>query len=149
MTIKNKFKNAKDFLDFIGNNQADFHQMYVKEIYNMGDAEYDDSPLFLYSGYSVIMAYLSDEGFRLNIYDKDFFIRNIRAGIFREAPDSEKSYCFNFLKSKLINSFVQDIHFQENDDGTICSIDLAFKNGQHLHIEHSAIVKGTMCSYIE
>jgi len=84
----------------------------------------------------------------LNIYDKDFFIRNIRGGVFREEPDSEKYSYVYFPGSKLINSFVKDINIKGNDDGTINKIVLEFKNGRKLHMEHSASVCGTMHSYI-
>ena len=142
------FKNAKDFRDFIDQKCPNLNEIYVKEIYNLGDNQYSDSPLFLYSGYSVIMAFLSEEGLNLNVYDKDFFIQHIRGGIFRESPDSENSYSFDFLKSKLINSFVQNLEIKENEDKTFDGIELIFKDGQHLHAEKSKIVSESMCSYL-
>ncbi len=146
MIIKKEFGNASDFHEFIEQNRSEFDKLYVKEIYNSGDAQPFESPLFIYSGYSIIMVYLSEKTLSLNIYDKDFFIRNIRGGIFREEPDSEKFYYVYFPDSKLINCAVEDINITE--EGNINNIDLIFKNGRHLHIEHSVSVKGTMNSYI-
>lgn len=148
MIIKKIFENAKDFRDFIEQNRAGFEKLYVKEIYNSGDAQPEESPLFLYSGYSIIMAFLSEGALSLNIYDKDFFIRHIRGGIFREEPDSENFYYVYFPDSVLIGSAVDDIDITENEDGTIKNIDLDFKNGKRLHAESSSSVNGTMNSYI-
>ena len=84
----------------------------------------------------------------LNIYDKDFFIRNIRGGVFREEPDSEEFYYVYFPGSKLINSFVQDIEIKETENGGIESVDLDFKDGQHLSVNHSDSLKGTMNAFV-
>ena len=89
MILKKEFCTAKDFRNFIEQNSTDFKELYVKEVYNLGDSQYPFSPLFIYSGYSVIMAYLSGGSLSLNIYDKDFFIQHIRGGIFREDADSD------------------------------------------------------------
>ena len=148
MTIKKEFKTAKDLREFVAQNCSDPDKMFVKEVYNLGDTQPEESPLFIYSGYSIIMIYLSDGVLSLNIYDKDFFIRNIRGGIFREEPDSEEFYYVYFPDSKLIGSFIQNIDVMENEDGTIGKAELAFKDGRHLHIEHSGSVNGTMNSYI-
>ncbi|MBE6899745.1 MAG: hypothetical protein E7479_03655 [Ruminococcaceae bacterium] len=148
MIIKKKFGSAKDFREFIEQNRSEFDKLYVKEIYNSGDAQPAESPLFLYSGYSVIMAFLSEGALSLNIYDKDFFIRHIRGRIFREEPDSEKFYYVYFSDSALINCAVDDIDISENEGGTIKNIDLDFKNGKRLHAEASYSVNGTMNSYI-
>lgn len=148
MTVKKKFETAKELREFIEQNRPEFEKMYVKEIYNLGDTQPFESPLFIYSGYSIIMAYLSEENLSLNIYDKDFFIRSIRGGVFREEPDSEKFSYVYFPGSKLINSAVQDIEIKETENGGIESIDLAFKNGQHLSVKHSGSLKGTMCSFV-
>ena len=146
--IKNEFKTAKGLREFIEKNCSDPDKMYVKEVYNLGDAQPEESPLFIYSGYSIIMICLYKEKLSLNVYDKDFFIRRIRGGIFREEPDSEEFYYVYFPDSKLIGSFIQNINVVENDDGTIAKIELVFKDGRHLHIVHSASVSGTMNSYI-
>ena len=148
MIIKKEFSNAQDFREFIKQNSSEFEKMYVKEIYNSGNAQPAESPLFLYSGYSIIMVYLSEKGISLKIYEKDFFIRHIRGGVFREEPDSEEFYYIYFPDSKLINSAVQDINVKENEDGTISKIELVFKNGQNLNVEHSDSIRGTMSSYI-
>ena len=148
MTVKKKFGTAKELREFIEQNRLEFEKMYVKEIYNIGDTQPFESPLFIYSGYSIIMAYLSEGNLSLNIYDKDFFIRSIRGGVFREEPDSEKFSYVYFPGSKLINSAVQDIEIKETENGGIESIDLAFKDGRHLHIERSGLLDGTMNSYI-
>ncbi len=148
MIIKKTFGSAADFRNFIEQNRAEFDKLYVKEIYNSGDAQPEESPLFLYSGYSIIMAFLSEGALSLNIYDKDFFIRHIRGGIFREEPDSEKFYYVYFPDSVLINCAADDIGITENNDGTIKNIDLDFKNGKRLHAESSSSVNGTMNSYI-
>jgi hypothetical protein len=84
----------------------------------------------------------------LNVYDKDFFIRNVRGGIFREEPDSEEFYYVYFPDSKLIGSFIQNIDVKENEDGTVDKVELIFKDGHHLHIEHSEYIEETMNSYI-
>ena len=94
------------------------------------------------------MIYLSDGVLSLNVYDKDFFIQNIRGGIFREEPDSEEFYYVYFPDSKLIGSFIQNIDVKENEDGTTDKVELIFKDGRHLHIEHSGLIDGTMNSYI-
>ncbi len=148
MIIRKTFGNAKDFCDFIEQNRTEFDKLYVKEIYNSGDAQPAESPLFLYSGYSIIMVYLSEGVLSLNIYDKDFFIRHIRGGIFREEPDSEKFCYVYFPDSVLINSAVDGIDINENADGTIKNIDLDFKNGKRLHAESSSALNETMNSYI-
>ena len=122
--------------------------MFVKEVYNLGDNQPYESPLFIYSGYSIIMLYLSDGVLSLNVYDKDFFIQHIRGGIFREEPDSEYFYYVYFPDSKLIGSFIQNIDVKENEDGTVDKVELIFKDGRHLHIEPSGLVNGTMNSYI-
>ena len=134
--------------EFIEKNCSDPDKMYVKEVYNLGDNQPYESPLFIYSGYSIIMLYFSDDVLSLNVYDKDFFIRNIRGGIFREEPDSEEFYYVYFPDSKLIGSFIQNINVEENGDGTIGKVELVFKDGRHLYIEHSDLVLGTMNSYI-
>lgn len=148
MALKKEFCTPKDLRDFIEQNGTDFKDLYVKEVYNLGDSQYPFSPLFLYSGYSVIMAYLSSGVLSINIYDKDFFIQHIRGGIFRESPDSDEAFRFSFTSSKLINDYVRNIDIPESENGTIDKIDLAFKGGKHLHIKHSAITESTMCSYI-
>ncbi len=148
MATKIKFNTAEELCDFIEKNCTGSDKMYVKEIYNVGDTQPSESPLFIYSGYSIIMVYLSEGTLFLNIYEKDFFIRNIRGGVFREEPDSENFYYVYFPDSRLINSFVEDIKVHENENGTINNIDIMFKNGQHLHIGHSDLVSGTMNSYI-
>ncbi|MBR2041485.1 MAG: hypothetical protein IJ945_03850 [Oscillospiraceae bacterium] len=148
MAVKEIFNTSKNFRTFLDKNSADFKDLFVKEVYNIGSAECPESPIFLYSGYSVIMAYLSNVVLSLNIYEKDFFIRNIRGGIFSESPDSEEFYHFSFIKSKLINDYVQSIDIKENDDGTINEIDLLFKNGQCIHVKQSEFVEGTTCSYV-
>lgn len=148
MTVKKNFDTAEELRSFIEQNRSEFDKIYVKEIYNLGDTQPSESPLFIYSGYSIIMAYLSEGTLFLNIYDKDFFIRNIRGGVFREEPDSEKYSYVYFPGSKLINSPVQNIEIQETENGKIKSLDLEFKNGRKLHMEHSASVCGTMHSYI-
>ncbi len=148
MTAKTRFSTANELREFIKQNCSDPEKMYVKEIYNAGDAQPCESPLFIYSGYSIVMVYLSDSGLSLNVYDKDFFIRHIRGGIFREEPDSEEFYYIYFPDSKLINSFIRDINVEENEDGTIGKISLSFKNGQNLVIRHSDSISGTMCTYI-
>ena len=148
MAVKETFNTAKDFRNFLKQNNADFKDLYVKEVYNIGGTEYPESPLFIYSGYSVIMVYLSGGVLSLNIFEKDFFIRHIRAGIFREDPDSEEFYYFSFTNSRLINDYVQNIEVKENADETIDKIDLIFKSGQRLHIKQSELIEGTMCSYI-
>ena len=148
MILKKEFCTAKDFRNFIEQNSTDFKELYVKEVYNLGDSQYPFSPLFIYSGYSVIMAYLSGGSLSLNIYDKDFFIQHIRGGIFREDADSEEAFRFSFTSSKLINDYVQSIDVSEKADGTIDKIDLVFKGEKHLYAEHSALNEGTMCSYI-
>ena len=94
------------------------------------------------------MLYFSDDVLSLNVYDKDFFIRNIRGGIFREESDSGEFYYVYFPDSKLIGSFIQYIEVNENEDGTVGKVELAFKDGRHLHIEHSEYIEGTMNSYI-
>lgn len=146
MTIKKDFHTAKDFREFIKENFSD--RTYVKEVYNLGNNQYRESPLFLYSGYSVIAAHLEKGVLSLRIYEKDFFIRHIRAGIFREEPESNEIFYFDFTKSKLINSFINDITFSENEDGTIEKIELSFKNEKRLLAECSAEAEGTMCSQI-
>lgn len=146
--IKNEFKTAKELREFIEKNCSDQDKMFVKELYNLGDTQPEESPLFIYSGYSIIMVCLSKEKLSLNVYDKDFFIRRVRGGIFREEPDSEEFYYVYFPDSELIGSFVQNINVEEKDDGTIGKIELVFKDGRHLHIEHSDLVLGTMNSYI-
>ena len=148
MADKKDFKTAKDFRDFLQKNCPNPGEIYVKEVYNLGDVQYPYSPLFIYSGYSIIMVYLSKTDISLKVYDKDFFIQHIRAGIFREDPDSEEVYQISFTNARLINSFVQDIEVNEQEDGTVGKIDLIFKNGRHLHIEHSSTKPKTMCSYI-
>ena len=146
--VKKEFKTAKELREFIEKNCSDPDKMYVKEVYNLGDNQPYESPLFIYSGYSIIMLYFSDDVLSLNVYDKDFFIRNIRGGIFREEPDSEEFYYVYFPDSKLIGSFIQNIDVKENEDGTVDKVELIFKDGRHLHIEHSGSVSGTMNSYI-
>ena len=146
--VKNEFKTAKGLREFIEKNCSNPDKMYVKEIYNLGNNQPYESPLFIYSGYSVIMFYLFDGTLSLNVYEKDFFIRHIRGGIFREDPDSEEFYYVYFPDSKLIGSFVQNIDVEENEDGTVGKLELIFKDGKHLHIERSASVGGTMNSYI-
>ena len=146
--VKKEFKTAKELREFIEKNRTEFDKLYVKEIYNSGDAQPAESPLFLYSGYSIIMVYLLEGVLSLNIYDKDFFIRNIRGGIFREEPESGEFYYVYFPDSVLINCAVDDIAITENEDGTIKNIDLDFKNGKRLHAEASSSVNGTMNSYI-
>ena len=148
MTIKKEFKTAKELREFIAQNCSDPEKMYVKEVYNLGNNQPYESPLFIYSGYSIIMLYLSDGVLSLNVYDKDFFIRNIRGGIFREEPDSEEFYYVYFPDSKLIGSFIQNIDVKENEDGTTDKVELIFKDGRHLHIEHSEYIEETMNSYI-
>jgi hypothetical protein len=140
------FRTAKDLRAFIEKNCPDLSKIYVKEIYNPCENQYSVSPLFLYSGYSVIMAYLSEEGLSLKTYDKDFFIQHIRGGIFCESPDSDEIYHISFPHAKLINSFVQKIDVQESEDKAVARIDLAFKNGLHLCAEPSP--SGKMNSYI-
>ena len=146
--VKKEFKTAKELREFIEKNCSDPDKMYVKEVYNLGDNQPYESPLFIYSGYSIIMLYFSDDVLSLNVYDKDFFIRNIRGGIFREEPDSGEFYYVYFPDSVLINCAVDDIAITENEDGTIGKVELAFKDGRHLHIEHSEYIEGTMNSYI-
>lgn len=148
MKVKKKFDKAEELRSFIEQNRSEFDKIYVKEIYNLGDTQPSESPLFIYSGYSIIMAYLSEGTLFLNIYDKDFFIRSIRGGVFREEPDSEKYSYVYFPGSKLINSPVQNIEIQETENGRIKSLDLAFINGQHLSVNHSDSLKGTMNSFI-
>ena len=75
------------------------------------------------------MFYLFDGTLALNVYEKDFFIRHIRGGIFREDPDSEEFYYVYFPDSKLIGSFVQNIDVEENEDGTVGKLELIFKDG--------------------
>ena len=145
---KKEFKTAKELREFIEKNCSDPDKMYVKEVYNLGDNQPYESPLFIYSGYSIIMLYFSDDVLSLNVYDKDFFIRNIRGGIFREEPDSEEFYYVYFPDSKLIGSFIQNIDVKENEDGTTDKVELVFKDGRNLNIEHSGSVSGTMNSYI-
>ena len=146
--VKKEFKTAKELREFIEKNCSDPDKMYVKEVYNLGDTQPYESPLFIYSGYSIIMLYLSDGVLSLNVYDKDFFIRNIRGGIFREEPESGEFYYVYFPDSVLINCAVDDIAITENEDGTIKNIDLDFKDGRYLHIERSEYIEGTMNSYI-
>ena len=146
--VKKEFKTAKELREFIEKNCSDPDKMYVKEVYNLGDNQPYESPLFIYSGYSIIMLYFSDDVLSLNVYDKDFFIRNIRGGIFREEPDSGEFYYVYFPDSKLIGSFIQNIDVKENEDGTVDKVELVFKDGRHLNIEHSGSVSGTMNSYI-
>ena len=148
MVLKKELCTANDLRDFIAQNSADFKDLYVKEVYNLGDFQYPFSPLFIYSGYSVIMAYLSGGVLSLSIYDKDFFIQHIRGGMFREEPDSEEIYRFNFTSSKLINDYVKNIDIEEIDGGAIGRIELVFKGGKSLHAEHSELTRGTMYSYI-
>ena len=145
---KKEFKTAKELREFIEKNCSDPDKMYVKEVYNLGDTQPAESPLFIYSGYSIIMLYLSKNSLSLKVYDKDFFIRHIRGGIFREEPDSEEFYYVYFPDSKLIGSFIQNIDVEENEDGTIGKVELIFKDGRHLHIEHSDLIEETMNSYI-
>ena len=148
MEAMNEFKTSRDFCDFLQKNFPDHGEIYVKEVYNTGDGQDSESPLFLYSGYSIIMAYLSEGGLSLKVYDKDFFIQHIRGGIFRESPDSDDFYYISFTKAKLINSFVQNIDTMEYENGGIACVVITFKDGRKLHIEHSPLVKGTMRSYI-
>ena len=148
MTIKKEFKTAKDLREFVAQNCSDPDKMFVKEVYNLGDTQPEESPLFIYSGYSIIMIYLSGGVLSLNVYDKDFFIQHIRGGIFREEPDSEEFYYVYFPDSKLIGSFIQNIDVKENEDGTVDKVELIFKDGRHLNIEHSGLIDGTMNSYI-
>lgn len=142
------FRTAKDLRAFIEKNCPDLSKIYVKEIYNPCENQYSDSPLFLYSGYSVIMAYLSEEGLSLKTYDKDFFIQHIRGGIFRENPDSEEFFYLNFPKARLINSYVENINIEENENGNISKIKLVFENGKNLYTGISSSVPGTMSSSI-
>ncbi len=148
MTIKKEFKTVKDLREFVTQNCSDPDKMFVKEVYNLGDTQPEESPLFIYSGYSIIMIYLSNGVLSLNIYDKDFFIQHIRGGIFRGEPDSEEFYYVYFPDSKLIGSFIQNIDVKENEDGTTDKVELIFKDGRHLHIERSDLIEGTMNSYI-
>ncbi len=148
MTIKKEFKTAKDLREFIAQNCSDPDKMFVKEIYNLGETQPCESPLFIYSGYSIIMIYLWKGTLSLKVYDKDFFIQHIRGGIFREEPDSEEFYYVYFPDSKLIGSFIQNTEAEENEDGTIGKVELVFKDGRHLHIERSGLIEGTMNSYI-
>lgn len=147
MTVKKEFFMAKNFRDFIEQHRSDSEELYIKEIYNLGDAEYPYSPLFLYSGYSVLMAHLSEGELILNIYEKDFFIRHIHGGKFREDPDSEE-YLFDFTSAKLINDYVLSIDVWEDRDGAIDKIELEFKGGKFLYLENSDYIRGNMCSYI-
>ena len=148
MADKKEFKTAKEFCEFIKQNCPDIKQLYVKEVYNLGDSQYLENPLFLYSGYSIIMIYLSDNGISLKIYDKDFFIQHIRCGVFREDPDSAEYYHISFPNAKLINSFAKDFNVTEDEDQTVKSIELSFKNGKQLHIERSCSPYVNMHSYI-
>ena len=148
MTIRKEFHNAEEFRRFLEENFSGADKLYVKEIYNSGEDKYCESPLFIYSGYSIIMAYLSEGVLSVNIYEKDLFIRSIRGGIFRGEPDSREFYYVNFTSSELINSFAEEINIKERDDGKIDSLELIFKNGQHLHIENSSSKAGTMCSFL-
>ena len=143
-----EFKTANDFREFLQKNCPNPGEIYVKEVYNTGENQYPESPLFIYSGYSIIMIYLSETGISLKTYDKDFFIQHIRGGFFREDPDSEEIYSISFPHAKLINSFVEEIDIDESEEKTLFRIDLAFKNGQHLCAEPSSSVPGTMTSYI-
>ncbi len=148
MIIKKEFHKAEEFRRFLEENSSAFDKLYVKEIYNSGEAQHCDAPLFIYSGYSIIMAYLSDGVLSMNIYEKDFFVRNIRCGIFREEPHSEEFYYFNFTSSRLINSFSEEINIKERADGSIDNIEISFKNGQNLRIGNSQKLPGTMCSLL-
>ena len=146
MSAKNEFKTAVELRAFIDKAFPNPGEIYVKEVYNLGNAQYSDSPLFIYSGYSIIMVYLYDDKIALSTYDKDFFIQHIRGGIFRENSDSDEFYYFSFPHAKLINSFVQNIEVKESEEGSIEEIKLIFKNGQELNIGHSDSVIGTMRS---
>ena len=148
MATRNEFKTAKEFNSFIEQNCPDLSKLYVKEVYNTGDGMFPEAPLFLYSGYSIIMAYLSKEGLSLKLYDKDFFIQHIRCGMFREEPDSDEIYYISFPKAKLIGSFVLEIETEENSEGILNGVVLNFENGQKLHLELSQKVPNTICSYI-
>ena len=143
---KKEFLTAKEFRRFLEENSSAFDKLYVKEVYNLGDEQYCDSPLFLYSGYSLISLYLSKGTLSLKVYDKDYFIPRIRSGIFREEPDSDDFYYFDFTKSSLINSFAEEISIKETESESINNIELIFKNGLHLSVEESKSVSGTMFS---
>jgi len=54
MTVKKKFDKAEELRSFIEQNRSEFDKIYVKEIYNLGDTQPSESPLFIYSGYSII-----------------------------------------------------------------------------------------------
>ena len=41
-----------------------------------------------------------------------------------------------------------NVKLTENEDGTIGKVELIFKDGRHLHIEHSDLIEETMNSYI-
>ena len=51
MTIKKEFKTAKELREFVAQNCSDPEKMYVKEVYNLGNNQTYESPLFIYSGY--------------------------------------------------------------------------------------------------
>lgn len=148
MTVKKKFFMAKNFREFIEQHRPDSDDLYIKEIYNMGEEKNPDSPIFLYSGYSVIMAHLSDGELTLNIYEKDFFIQHIRGGKFFEEPDSEEFLNINFTGAKLINDYVRSIEVWETGDGAIDKIELEFRSGKLLIIENSDYRQDAMCSYL-
>ena len=148
MADKKDFKTANELRAFLAEKLSVPREIYVKEVYNLGSSQYCDSPLFIYSGYSVIMAYLTEDGLSLTSYDKDFFIQHIRGGIFREDPDAEDFYYFSFPNAKLINSFVQNFNVLEREDGSIYGIDISFENKLCLHLEPSSLVSGTMSSRI-
>ena len=47
MATKNEFKTAAELRGFIDKACSNPGEIYVKEVYNLGDAQHPDSPLFI------------------------------------------------------------------------------------------------------
>ncbi|MBE6546720.1 MAG: hypothetical protein E7668_04685 [Ruminococcaceae bacterium] len=125
--------------------------MYVKKIFNIGDFNFYEYPLFICSDQLVYCLFFGDRSISLQGYKTEEFEENIVNGLFQN-PQDKSEFCYLHPNCEMIESSISDIQINSmisNERNKPMRINFVFDNQNSLCIRCSDVVPGAMDSWIE
>ena len=122
----------------------------VDHVYNLGNNQYYEYPLFLVTSQTVFRLYFSDGEFSLQQYPRTEFSAKTEGGIFREsAADCDFDYIHP--ESYQPNSSIYDVVpiKRSSTSSVLKGVDILFSDGKRISLRESALVDGGMDSCVE
>lgn len=118
-------------------------------IYNIGDSQYYDHPLFIFTLHHVFRIYFSDSTLSLAVYNTETFLKHIEGDIFRER-DNTTDFDYLHPEAYYPNTGICNLISAKGCGvgRNLKGFDFTFSDGKHLCIRESDLIHGTMDSWI-